>query len=189
MRKVLRSLSAVFVAVFLMLTIVGQRLLSAGFLVLALLCGALEKHLRDKEQSGLPINAVQAAVVSHHKVRERVSRNYSVTRCYITFKTTEGQVVEFSVSEIDYDDFDVGETGLLRYRGGEFLSFGVRDKSHIQPIAPLPDEYDRAEPRKQSIVQRIAAWVKAQTTKTDRKSGKFEENRLKSGVLTHELDE
>lgn len=166
--------------------------LLGGMLVcLALLCGFLEDRRKRLENQKKPVVAVEAEVVSHHKVREHVGRTSSVIRCYITFKTTDGQVLEFTVSEFDYEDFDIGETDLLRYRGWQFLSFGVKDKSHIKPIAPLPEEYEPA-PEPQSALAKAgekaaALWTKL-TSRTAQQSDEAAPPK-DDGILTHELDE
>ena len=67
------------------------------------------------------------------------------------------------MSELDFEDYDVGETGLLRYRGWEFLSFGVKDKSDFKPMAPLPEEYE-PKPEPESAAQRIARKLHAMWT-------------------------
>ena len=147
--------------------------------------------MRRQDNQKKPITSVEATVVSHHKVRERVGRRNSVIRYFMTFKTADGQVMEFNVSEIDYDDFDIGETDLLRYRGWEFLSFGVKDKSHIKPIAPLPEEYEPAPEQKSTAVKVkesiIALWNKL-TSRSEAKSEAVDQEE-KPGILTHELDE
>ena len=165
-------------------------LLGALMICLALLFGFFEERARRAENRRKPIIAVEAKVVSHHKVRERVSRNHSVERYYITFKTEDDQVVEFQVSEIDYEDFDLGETGPLRYRGWEFLSFGVKDKSGFKPMAPLAEEYE-AKPEPKPALQRAgeklqSLWKQLQEKPKQQESAA--ENKA-DGILTHELDE
>lgn len=183
-------------AVLLMLAASTWHSLPAGLMggllvTLVLLCGYLEMRAQQRENDRKPIITVEATVVSHHQVRERVGRNQSVIRSYITFQTTDGQVLEFNVSEIDYDDFDIGETGPLRYRGWQFLSFGVKDKSHIKPIAPLPEEFDPAPEPVSAFagVREKLAWL--WTKLTSRKTGQPDESlqTKDNGILTHELDE
>lgn len=198
MRDILNILARLLTgaAVTLMLLSSVTEGLAAGIwgvmcILLAVLCGFLKDRMIRQDNQKKPITNVEATVVSHHQVRERVGRNSSVIRSYITFKTADGQVVEFNVSEIDYEDFDIGETDLLRYRGWQFLSFGVKDKSHIKPIAPLPEEYEPA-PEPQSALAK--AWEKAAALWTKLTSRTAQQSDVAAppkddGILTHELDE
>lgn len=194
MRKALNILIRLLTgtAIVLMLFSSGTEVPTAGlwgavFLLLAVLCAFLNDRVERHDNKKKPVTSVEATVVSHHKVRERVGRNHSVIRCYITFKATDGQVAEFEVSEIDYDDFDIGETDLLRYRGLEFLSFGVKDKSHIKPMAPLPEEYDYIE-EEESLRDKAAAFLSMLTDRSRQKNGESAAEKA-DGILTHELDE
>lgn len=197
MRRALSILARLLTAAAIVLMLIssateGLAGLWGGLCVLlAVLCGFLEDRMKRQDNQKKPITNVEATVVSHHQVRERVGRNSSVIRSYITFKTADGQVVEFNVSEIDYEDFDIGETDLLRYRGWQFLSFGVKDKSHIKPIAPLPEEYEPA-PEPQSALAKAgekaaALWTKL-TSRTAQQSDEAAPPK-DDGILTHELDE
>lgn len=198
MRKVLNILARLLTgaAIALILLSNATKGSSSGLwggvcVLLAVLCGFLEDHMKRQDNQKKPVINVEATVVSHHQVRERVGRNHSVIRCYITFQTTDGQVLEFNVSEIDYEDFDIGETGLLRYRGWEFLSFGVKDKSHIKPIAPLPEEFESA-PEPESALASIREKVTGLWTKLTSQKARQPDESLPTkdnGILTHELDE
>ena len=198
MRKVLNILARLLTgaAIALILLSNATKGSSSGLwggvcVLLAVLCGFLEDHMKRQDNQKKPVINVEATVVSHHQVRERVGRNHSVIRCYITFQTTDGQVLEFNVSEIDYDDFDIGESGPLRYRGWEFLSFGVKDKSHIKPIAPLPEEYEPVPEPKSALSKAgekaVALWTKL-TSRTAQQSDEAAPPK-DDGILTHELDE
>lgn len=194
MRKVLNILVCLLTgaAIVLMLFSSGTdvptaRLLGGAFLLLAVLCAFLKDRMERQDNKKKPITSVEATVVSHHKVRQRVGRNYYVIRCYITFKTADGQVVEFEVSEIDYDDFDIGETDLLRYRGWEFLSFGVKDKSHIKPMAPLPEEYDCIE-EEESLREKAAGFLSKMTERMRQEKPEAAAEKA-DGIMTHDLDE
>lgn len=194
MRKVLNILAGLLTsaAIILMLFSSGTDVPTAGlwggvFLLLTVLCAFLNDRVERHDNKKKPVTSVEATVVSHHKVRQRVGRNYYVTRCYLTFKTADGQVAEFEVSEMDYDDFDIGETDLLRYRGWEFLSFGVKDKSHIKPMAPLPEEYDCIE-EEESLCDKAAAFLSKLTDRSRQKNGESAAEKA-DGILTHELDE
>lgn len=197
MRRALSILARLLTAAAIVLMLIssateGLAGLWGGLCVLlAVLCGFLEDRMKRQDNQKKPITNVEATVVSHHQVRERVGRNSSVIRSYITFKTADGQVVEFNVSEIDYEDFDIGETDLLRYRGWQFLSFGVKDKSHIKPIAPLPEEYEPA-PEPQSALAKAGEKVAALWTKLTSRTAQQSDEAAPpkdDGILTHELDE
>lgn len=159
------------------------------FLMLAVFCGLLEDYLRRQDNLQKPITTVEATVISHRTVRERVGRRQTAMYYHVLFRTVEGKRLEFRVSELDYDDFDVGETGPLRYRGWEFLSFGVKDKSGITPMAPLPDEYEpRPEPKSasQRAGEQIASLWRRLTIRPVKREAAEKKN---DGILTHELDE
>ena len=197
MRKVPNFLARLMTAaaVVLMLLAYTTADLTAGLwggacVLLAVMCGFLEDRMKRQANRQKPIVAVEATVLSHRTVRERMGRssNY-VINYYVSFRTADGTRLEFNVSQLDYEDLDVGETGPLRYRGWQFLSFGVKDKSAIKPMAPLPEEYDQPPAEKPSPVRQFTAWLKAKTSKTDRKSVEQTENRPEGRVLTHELDE
>lgn len=158
------------------------------FLILAVLCGLLEDYLRRLDNRQKPITTVEATVISHRIVRERVGRRQTAVYNHVLFRTAEGKLLEFRVSELDYDDFDVGETGPLRYRGGEFLSFGVKDKSGITPMAPLPDEYE-SRPEPKSAIQRAREQIASLWIRLTARPGKPEAQEKHNGILTHELDE
>lgn len=169
------------------------RLLSVLLLVVYLLIDMLADYFQRKENEQIPIDTVEARVVSRRTLRENVGRN-TIIRYYITFRPVDGGMsVELEVSKLNFEDFDEGETGTLRYRGWEFLSFGLKDKSGIKPIAPLPEEYEpRPKPKRRRIPlkeafmalrtrhARHSAPQKAETESAPAKD---------PGILTHELDE
>lgn len=149
----------------------------------------LNDRLRRQENEKKPITEVEATVVGHYTQRERVGRTTQI-RWYITFDPADGSPkVDLEVSELDYEDYDIGETGLLRYRGWQFLSFGVKDKSGIKPMAPLPEEYEpRPEPEsaKHRIVRKLRVlWGKLATPRAKAENV----SETKDGILTHEIDE
>ena len=81
------------------------------------------------------------------------------------------------------------ETGLLRYRGWEFLSFGVKDKTDFKPMAPLPEEY-APKPEPESAAQRIARKLHAMWTSFISPKEKQENvSEPDEGILSHEIDE
>lgn len=169
------------------------RLLATLLLVVLLLIGRLAAYFQRKENEQQPIVAVEASVVSHRTIREEVGRS-TVIRYYITFRPVDGGMsVELEVSELNFEDFDLDETGTLRYRGWEFLSFGLKDKSGVKPIAPLPEEYEpRPEPKRRRISLKEA--LMALRTRHARHSvphkAEAESAPAKGpGILTHELDE
>ncbi len=157
-----------------------------AFIILGLLSGLFLEYLRRRDNQRKPVVTVEAKVVSHRTMRERVGRT-TVVRYYITFKTADSELLEFSVSQIDFEDFDVGETGPLRYRGWEFMSFGVKDKSHIKPMAPLPEEYDRTV-EEESLRDKAAAFL-SELVERSRPETAEDAPAQDDGVLTHELDD
>lgn len=148
----------------------------------------IRAHQRRNDQK--PIVTTEATVLSHRTTTERVGKGKYILY-WVAFRTADGARLEFNVSQLDYEDFDIGETDLLRYRGWQFLSFGVKDKSHIKPIAPLPEEYEPVpEPDSAlaSICEKVAGlW----TNLTSRKARQPDESlpTKDNGILTHELDE
>ena len=164
-------------------------LAGGGCIGIVVLLSLLNDRIRRLENEKKPITEVEATVVGHYIRRDRAGRT-TVTRWYITFRPTDGSPnVEFEVSELDFDDFDINETGLLRYRGWQFLSFGVKDKSAIKPVAPLPEEYE-SKPEPESRVQRAtrklhALWTRFMNSKEKRATVP----ELDDGILTHEIEE
>jgi len=184
--KVLAVLAVIIVLTATQTHNLEAGLLGGAFVILGLLGNWLLEQLHQRDNQRKPVITVEAKTVSHRMFRERVGRT-TVVRYYITFKTTDGELLEFSVSQFDFEDFDIGETGPLRYRGWEFLSFGVKDKSHIKPIAPLPEEYDRIE-EEESLRDKAAAFL-SELAERSRQESTQDEPAKDDGVLTHELDE
>jgi len=184
--KVLAVLAVIIVMTATQTHNLEAGLLGGAFVILGLLGNWLLEQLHQRDNQRKPVITVEAKTVSHRMFRERVGRT-TVVRYYITFKTTDGELLEFSVSQFDFEDFDIGETGPLRYRGWEFLSFGVKDKSHIKPIAPLPEEYDRIE-EEESLRDKAAAFL-SELAERSRQESTQDEPAKDDGVLTHELDE
>ena len=184
--KVLAVLAVIIVLTATQTHNLEAGLLGGAFVILGLLGSWLLEHIHQRDNQRKPVITVEAKTVSHRMFRERVGRT-TVVRYYITFKTTDGELLEFSVSQFDFEDFDIGETGPLRYRGWEFLSFGVKDKSHIKPIAPLPEEYDRIE-EEESLRDKAAAFL-SELAERSRQESTQDEPAKDDGVLTHELDE
>ena len=184
--KVLAVLAVIIVLTATQTHNLEAGLLGGAFVILGLLGSWLLEQIHQRDNQRKPVITVEAKTVSHRMFRERVGRT-TVVRYYITFKTTDGELLEFSVSQFDFEDFDIGETGPLRYRGWEFLSFGVKDKSHIKPIAPLPEEYDRIE-EEESLRDKAAAFL-SELAERSRQESTQDEPAKDDGVLTHELDE
>ena len=184
--KVLAVLAVIIVLTATQTHNLEAGLLGGAFVILGLLGNWLLEQIHQRDNQRKPVITVEAKAVSHRMFRERVGRT-TVVRYYITFKTTDGELLEFSVSQFDFEDFDIGETGPLRYRGWEFLSFGVKDKSHIKPIAPLPEEYDRIE-EEESLRDKAAAFL-SELAERSRQESTQDEPAKDDGVLTHELDE
>ena len=164
-------------------------LAGGGCIGLVVLLSLLNNRLRRQENEKKPITEAEATVVGHYTRRERVGRTTQI-RWYITFRPADGSPnVEFEVSELDFEDYDMGETGPLRYRGWEFLSFGVKDKSDFKPMAPLPEEYE-PKPEPESAAQRIGRklhtlWMSLISPKEKQENVSEPDE----GILTHEIDE
>lgn len=150
----------------------------------------LNDRWRYKENTQTPITTVEAKITGHRFEQERAGKQ-RIIRYYITFRPTDGsRSLEFQVSQLDFEDFDVGETGPLRYRGWEFLSFGVTDKSGFTPMAPLAEEYEaKPEPKSgwQRQAERMRSMWKRLRTKPAQPEAIASDN--DDGILTHELDE
>lgn len=165
--------------------------LAAGVMVgVVVLCLGLDIRAHQRRNDQKPIVTTEATVLSHRTTTERVGKGKYILY-WVAFRTADGARLEFNVSQLDYEDFDIGESGPLRYRGWQFLSFGVKDKSHIKPIAPLPEEYEPAPERKSALSKAgekaVALWTKL----TSRKARQPDESlpTKDDGILTHELDE
>ena len=162
-----------------------------GTLMLTVLFVLLAERARVQEVRRMPIVAVQATLCSHRTeyVRDRYRSNHDLMY-FVTFRTEDHHLLEFQVSRLNYEDFDVGETGELRYRGDEFLSFGLLNKSNIPPMMPLPDEYDQPLHPTPTRLQRFDTWLKRRQKRNfpDEESTAAPERECK-GILTHELEE
>lgn len=169
---------------------------------LALFLGWLADRVRRKENQKNPITTVDATVVSH-RVETHRSRSMTTYRYYVTFRPEDGSPnVEFEVSEIDFDDFDIGEKGPLRYRTWEFLSFNLPDRSDMKPLAPLPEEYEPApdeitvEVDWRGMKARLAAlkeklvclWKRVKAHDKEKLEAVSDVEKV-DGILNHELDE
>lgn len=169
--------------------------LLVGMLVtvgLTVLLGYLTECTRRSESRRMPIVAVQATLCLHRTeyVRDRYRRSHDLMY-FVTFRTADHHILEFRVSRLNYKDFDVGETGELRYRGNEFLSFGLMDKSDIPPMMPLPDEYDQPLQPMMTRLQRFGTWMKHRRSRrvsADAGSTSSTE-RERNRILTHELED
>ena len=150
----------------------------------------LHDRARRKLNAEKPITTVDASVVGHRIAQEKAGSKH-IIRYYITFRPADGSPnCEFEVSQLDFEDFDVNETGPLRYRGWEFLSFGVKDKSDFKPMAPLAEEYE-AKPEPTSRIQKLAHYVLTLWQKMRTKPAQHEVDMRAddNGILTHELEE
>ncbi len=68
-----------------------------------------------------------AKVVGMRREEHRV-RYSTYDRCYLSFKPLDGSpYIELRVPETEMNRFCVGETGLLRYRPNEYVSFTRQD--------------------------------------------------------------
>ncbi|MBQ8555694.1 MAG: DUF2500 family protein [Clostridia bacterium] len=175
--------------------------IATGLLILLL------DFIRRKENEKNPITTVTASVVGHRKETYR-GRYSSSDTYFVSFKPEDGSpVLEFEVEETEYEDFKPGDTASLRYRTWEFLSFGAKDMSGIEPLSPLPDEdvpspdteddialdWSGVETRVKALWARVqAAYDQVKARFAARKAAMPKESPASQGddgVLTHELDE
>lgn len=167
----------------------------------------LADRVRRKENQKNPITTVEATVVGHRMETHHTRYSHSQT-FYMTFKPDDGgDKLEFEVPEADYQDFDAGDKGPLRYRTWEYLSFCAKDMSEVEPISPLPEEYDpdmkevaeesgwdQAEKLLDLATEKTKAlWQNAKERcgewRMDRSVQRDEAAEKEDVILTHELDE
>lgn len=150
----------------------------------------LNDRYRRRMNAQNPVTTVEASVVSHRITREKAGGQH-IIRYYVTFRPEDGSPNrEFEVSQLDFEDFDVNETGPLRYRGWEFLSFGVKDKSAFKPMAPLAEEYE-GKPEPKVGMQRLADWMRSLGARLRTRTAQQEKAvpDKHDSILTHELEE
>lgn len=83
----------------------------------------LHRHLAKQEDRRSPIMQVRAKVLYQTQGKEQGGK-YISNIWFLTFETEQGETLEFEVSELDCRRWETGDEAVLRYRGGEFLSFG-----------------------------------------------------------------
>lgn len=192
MDKLFRSMSWIAGAAAFLFCYVGYNsddlmlyLIGICIVGVMLILSWVKDRQRRKMNAQKPPVTVEATVVNHRIIQEKAGSRY-ITRYYITFRPTDGSSrLEFEVSQLDFEDFDVGETGPLRYRGREFLSFGVKDKSSIKPLAPLPEEYEPRPGPQPWHVRIRQMFAKGDEMRQGRSNPS---KNADDGILTHELD-
>lgn len=162
---------------------------------------------RRKENQKNPITEVEATVVGHRMETHHTRYSHSQTY-YMTFRPENGsENIEFEVPEADYQDYSAGDKGPLRYRTWEYLSFCAKDMSSVEPIVPLPEEYEpssqessaedgwyKVEKLLDVLTEKVAmAWQKVKQCFCEQVKAKPEQDErvaeADNGILTHELDE
>lgn len=212
--KHLSTIGTVLFVIGLLLALASSVTDDLGVFMLALLLWLagfgviyLADRVRRKENQKNPITTVEATVVGHRMETHHTRYSHSKT-FYMTFKPEDGgDKLEFEVPESDYQDFSAGDKGPLRYRTWEYLSFCAKDMSDVEPLAPLPDEYDpvtnevsdesgwnRAEKLLDLVAEKaMALWQKAKERCSEVLKSKAvqsdEAGEKDGGILTHEIDE
>lgn len=73
-----------------------------------------------------PVKSVEAKVIDKQKfTKEVVAKVYmggTTERCVVTFLAGNKRL-SFFVSEFSYDGYELGETGILKYRGNNIIDF------------------------------------------------------------------
>ena len=106
-------------------------LLIAGMILLAFIATRFRKRINAillEEHQKLPVNAVKATVVKRRVGHRLVSAGKSGVRSgppmyYVTFEKESGTDMELYVPRDVYLAAQEGKTGVLRYKGDEFISF------------------------------------------------------------------
>lgn len=149
-----------------------------------------------------PITTVKATVVEH-RMETYHSRYSAHHQFFITFQIADGDPLEFEVPEQDYQDFGKGDTGPLRYRTWEYISFNRPvDEEHPDPpegYVPGPEEvlvevdWTKTIAWLNLVKEKALSWwnkVKEKAVRPAPQAKQPEEaNAEKSGILTHEIDE
>ena len=65
-----------------------------------------------------PVRAIPATIVDMQRKTNYRSHSY-----HITFEREDGYQIELKVSRYEYNDFDVGDKGILCFQGTRFQGF------------------------------------------------------------------
>lgn len=174
--------------------------LGVGILLLFVAFGValLGDEVRRAANRKNPITTAEATVVGHRM--ETYHSRYSAShQFFMTFQIGDGEPQEFEVPEQDYQDFGKGDTGPLRYRTWEYISFNRPadeenqdpPEGYVSSADEVPLEVDWSETIAQlnALKEKALTWwnnLKARRTK--HKESPTEEKEETSGVLTHEID-
>lgn len=137
--------------------------LAVGLLVLGFGADCLWRYVRRKNNASNPITTVRAKVL--YRRFKRYGRHKAQRRYFITFRPENGVCLEFGVPYAEYEARTEGETGVLRYRTWEYLSFTRGEVLTETPPAAIEVS--------SSIVMQEIETAGPQPT---------------SGILTHEID-
>ena len=95
--------------------------LALGMSFLGFGAGGLWQYVRRKKNASKPITTVDAKVL--YRRLERYGRYKANRRYFILFRLADGKCREFEVPYAEYKAHAEDETGVLRYRTWEYLSF------------------------------------------------------------------
>ncbi len=99
----------------------GLPLLLLGGLVM--LAGMLwTRHTLKAAIEKAPVQESRARVLNKRDAWEKSGRKYTRMH-YLQFRTEDGREMEFQVSDIDHNRWNIGDEGILRWREWQFLSF------------------------------------------------------------------
>ena len=106
-------------------------LLIAGMILLAFIASRFRKRINAillEEHQKQPVNAVKTKVIKRRVGHRYVSAGKSGVRSgppmyYVTFEKENGACMELYVPRDVYLAAQEGQTGVLRYKGDEFISF------------------------------------------------------------------
>lgn len=114
-------------------------------LLAVFICWAVIDHLvykaRVRRNAAKPVTSVRATVVKRRveKIRSVSRHVHTCYRCkyYVTYKTDDGDEMEFEVSEVEYDAYHSGRRGQLTYRTWEYLGFCPDRKEEAERCIPV----------------------------------------------------
>lgn len=80
-----------------------------------------------KQNKNAPLLHVDAEIVDKEKVRHSSNNTSSHTRYYLSFKVRSGDIIRLSVTSDVFNYLFVGDTGVLEFKGTQFVGFGKKD--------------------------------------------------------------
>ena len=78
---------------------------------------------KNRENAGLPVETVQAKVVSKRMDVHGMSNSPTKTDYYVTFELTTGYRVEVQTEGEQFGGMVEGDEGMLPHRGTQFIRF------------------------------------------------------------------